>query len=459
MPTVSTKPWSNFKESDYDDAQWLRACLIDRGSEAGTAKQRGSLPVREPDGTLNKNAIAAAAAALAGARGGVKASTELKTKAARALIRLYGTIEKDPPDSLKSMAHSLDAGDFLEHAVSGTKTVAAIMAIPAPLESIHLVGDEDKHATLLFFGETNTLPDDAKDILVESVKMACAMLFRFSETTYKVSRLGEENPPALVAMLSNDNLSQVRNLFMMNPAVKGYLDNTSQFPSFTPHVTLGRPDFAEEMVLRLLMDGVHRIRFDRLAVWWNDERIEFALGPTGEGDFAAMSEAIDKFLEHHGVKAIVEPTEEDAEQSGVKGMKWGVRRRVDPKTGLVARTSSADQIHVDRIAKKLHSGGVSALSNKDLQDFSTRIQREQEFNRARSSQEAQRSKPFIQRFLATQGKRQFTRVTDKAIDIAVEKALEQAGIHVGKKGGKAKDVADILTETGIRLKPKKKGGG
>jgi 2'-5' RNA ligase len=365
------------------------------------------------------------------------------------------------PDTWKAdgtLAHS-DTDEALEHAVSGTNTTAAIMAIPAPLESIYLVGDEDKHATLLFFGETNTLPDDAKDILVESVKMACAMLFRFSETTYKVSRLGEENPPALVAMLSNDNLSQVRNLFMMNPAVKGYLDNTSQFPSFTPHVTLGRPDFAEEMVLRLLMDGVHRIRFDRLAVWWNDERIEFALGPTGEGDFAAMSEAIDKFLEHHGVRAIVEPTEEDAEQSGVKGMKWGVRRRVDPKTGLVARTSSADQIHVDRIAKKLHSGGVSALSNKDLQDFSTRIQREQEFNRARSSQEAQRSKPFIQRFLATQGKRQFTRVTDKAIDIAVEKALEQAGIHVGKKGGKAKDVADILTETGIRLKPKKKGGG
>lgn len=160
----------------------------------------------------------------------------------------------------------------------------------------------------------------------------------------------------------------------------------------------------------------------------------------------------DSVMAHSAVDAVLE-------HSGVRGMKWGIRRRVDPSTGLVARTSSADQISVDRIAKKLHSGGVSALSNKDLQEFSTRIQREQEFNRALSSQEAQRSKPFIQRFLATQGKRQFTRVTDKAIDIAVEKALQSAGIQIGKKGGKAKDLADILTETGVRLKPKKKGGG
>jgi len=39
-------------------------------------------PVREPDGTLNGNAVHAAAAALAGARGGVKASPEKKHKAA-----------------------------------------------------------------------------------------------------------------------------------------------------------------------------------------------------------------------------------------------------------------------------------------------------------------------------------------------------------------------------------------
>lgn len=156
----------------------------------------------------------------------------------------------------------------------------------------------------------------------------------------------------------------------------------------------------------------------------------------------------DGTLEHSDV-------DEALEHHGIKGMKWGVRRRVDPSTGLVPRTSSADQIHVDRIAKKLHSGGVSALSNRDLQDFSTRINREQEFNRALSSQEAQRAKPFIQRFLATQGKKQLTRVVDKAIDVAVEKALEEAGIRLGKRGANP-DAADLLVKTSKRLQPKKK---
>jgi len=446
-------------------------------------------------------------------------------------------------------------------------TTAAIMAIPAPLENIRLVGDEEKHATLLFFGETSTLPDDAKNTLVESVKMACNMLFPFTERLREIARLGNDVPPALVAKLSDECLSQIRNLFMMNPAVNRYLDNAQQFPSFTPHVTLGYPDYTEEAILRTLAAQLYRIRFDRLAIWWNDERIEFKFDRLLDGPESDMAHAVLEFLEEYGeaiehadvsnkpwsnfkesdyddaqwlraclidrglnsgtakqrgslpvrepdgtlnrnavhaaagalagarggIKAspellasakkklkalystleedapeslkhsemmqVIESSEDDAEQAGVKGMKWGVRRRVDPKTGLVSRTASADQIHVDRITKKLGSGGVSALSNKDLQDFSTRIQRQQEFNRALSSQEAQRSKPFIQRFLATQGKRQFTRVTDKAIDIAVEKALQQAGIQIGKKGGRAKDVADILTETGVRLKPKKKGNG
>jgi len=337
-------------------------------------------------------------------------------------------------------------------------TTAAIMAIPEPLDQIRLVGEEEKHATLLFFGETSSLPDDAQGVLVEAVKTACSMLWPFREVVRDITRLGDENPPALVAMLTGESLTQVRNLFMMNPAIAGYLDNTPQFPQFTPHVTLDHPDFAGEAILRTLGRSLHRVKFDRLAVWWNDERIECPLLRVLEDDTLAMSDILENFLEHaesSGVKHLIEINEdEDAEQHGIKGMKWGVRRRVDPKTGLVARTSSADQIHVDRIAKKLHSGGVGALSNKDLQDFSTRIQREQEFNRALSSAEGQKSQGFIRKFFASQGKRQFNRVADKAIDIAVEKALEQAGIKVSKKN---KDLGSLLTETGVRLKPKKKG--
>src|SRR3954463_6146200 len=46
--TVSDTPWSKFKDSDYDDSQYARACLLDRGQDTGTAKQRYGIPVREP---------------------------------------------------------------------------------------------------------------------------------------------------------------------------------------------------------------------------------------------------------------------------------------------------------------------------------------------------------------------------------------------------------------------------
>lgn len=61
---VSDKPWGQIKESDYDLEQWHRACLIHLHDGPPTAKSQCKLPVREPDGTLNRNGVHAAAAAL-----------------------------------------------------------------------------------------------------------------------------------------------------------------------------------------------------------------------------------------------------------------------------------------------------------------------------------------------------------------------------------------------------------
>jgi len=103
---VSDKPWGSISESDYKDAeQFCRACLIDL-NEPGKpkVKEQCKLPVREPGGALNRNGVHAAAAALAGARGGVQAPLDEKRKAARKLLALYQELKEEPPESIKKLA-------------------------------------------------------------------------------------------------------------------------------------------------------------------------------------------------------------------------------------------------------------------------------------------------------------------------------------------------------------------
>ena len=103
---VSEKPWSP-STSDYDPAgAWCDACLINTndGRRATWLKSQCKLPVFEPDGALNRNAVHAAAAVLAGARGGVDASPRGKQAAARRLIGLYRVLDEEPPDSIDRIA-------------------------------------------------------------------------------------------------------------------------------------------------------------------------------------------------------------------------------------------------------------------------------------------------------------------------------------------------------------------
>jgi hypothetical protein len=113
---ISEEPWSNYDESDYTLEQWHRACLIHLHDGPPTSKGQCKLPVRTPSGALNKNGVFAAAAALAGARGGVSAPAEAKAKAARSLASMYNQLGKKlPPSVMALMTHSDLVGSILEH--------------------------------------------------------------------------------------------------------------------------------------------------------------------------------------------------------------------------------------------------------------------------------------------------------------------------------------------------------
>lgn len=103
---VSDRPWS-FQASAYSAPQavcfysLINDNIVPKGEWIAEACK---LPVYEPNGDLNRNAVHAAAAALAGARGGVKTSPQAKRTAARKLIGLYRTLKEPVPDSIRRLA-------------------------------------------------------------------------------------------------------------------------------------------------------------------------------------------------------------------------------------------------------------------------------------------------------------------------------------------------------------------
>lgn len=104
MP-ISDRPWSDFSQADYTPEQWRRACVVDRGPDAGdeNTKQRYSVPIREPNGNLNRNGVHAAAGGHGlGQVTGI--SAEMRRSAARKIVAAYREMDEEAPESMMTMA-------------------------------------------------------------------------------------------------------------------------------------------------------------------------------------------------------------------------------------------------------------------------------------------------------------------------------------------------------------------
>lgn len=104
MVNFSKTPWSNFKDSDYNDDQWKNACLVvdTECLKNSTPKQCCKLPVKEPDGTYNINGIQAAYGALQGSRGGVKITDQQRQTAMNKVKSLYKQAGLNIPSEMKA---------------------------------------------------------------------------------------------------------------------------------------------------------------------------------------------------------------------------------------------------------------------------------------------------------------------------------------------------------------------
>lgn len=119
--SVSDHAW-NFPQSAYSPEQWRHACLIDTGKGDPDDKSRYKEPVRDPDGTLNRNGVHAAAGRLDQVDG---ISDEQRTLAAKKLVALYrDQLNEDPPAHLLELAHERAAEMDLSTAIEELMDVA-----------------------------------------------------------------------------------------------------------------------------------------------------------------------------------------------------------------------------------------------------------------------------------------------------------------------------------------------
>jgi hypothetical protein len=133
------------------------------------------------------------------------------------------------------------------------------------------------------------------------------------------------------------------------------------------------------------------------------------------------------------------------EHFGTKGMKWGIRkerssavsvtqkpssrvpgRRLKTKGGF-GRSASEEAIVSRTTGQVIRKSGVHALSNKELQDYTKRLNLEQQAKRLQYESSSPPVK-FVKKLLGQTGKTAAQDAANQASSVAVKKALKRAAI-------------------------------
>lgn len=202
-----------------------------------------------------------------------------------------------------------------------------IVALPEETHPVHKVSSEKSaHMTILFLGEQREPALAVRIIETLQHTIATSLKHKFSLGVQKRGTLGQDQ--ADVLFFYKDECGRVqdfRSLLLKNDDIKKAYDSTTQFPEWTPHLTLGYPDTPAHP----MPDDNHSISwitFDRIALWLEDsDGPEIELDAYGSG-LATPDEAFhfDQMVQK-GL-ASTETQEEFLAHYGVKGMKWGQRK-------------------------------------------------------------------------------------------------------------------------------------
>lgn len=310
-----------------------------------------------------------------------------------------------------------------------------IVAIPAADDYIHKISSEKvPHMTLLFLGEDASKVKNLTKILDFTKHAAAQSLERFGLEVERRGILGEAEADVLFFSKSKYSGFQAvrdyRSYLLKDDNVRTAYDSAQQYPEFSPHITLGYPDTPAKSDNRDY-PGISYVNFDRIAVWFGDyEGIEFPLKTRDWEYEMAMGSVVEDVLTHFGKK----------------GMRWGIRSRSqssgsqavtvkDKGKKLKSAGGQGFKAHPDAVRARTlgqvgKKSGVKALSNKDLEDYTKRLNLEGSVKRLNYSQSSP-PRRFILSLLGQTGKNQATDVANSVASHQVKKHLTKRLIKVG----------------------------
>ena len=127
---------------------------------------------------------------------------------------------------------------------------------------------------------------------------------------------------------------------------------------------------------------------------------------------------------------------------GVKGMRWGIRRKATvgaqevvirdtrrkiKTSGGAGHPASAEAVRARTVGQISRKSGFKVLSNKDLEDYNRRLNLEQNAKRLRF-EDSSPPKKFVLRLLGQTGKTTVQNAANDAASQAVKKGLLKAGL-------------------------------
>lgn len=204
-------------------------------------------------------------------------------------------------------------------------TSIIVAAIPADDEPVWEFSSEKKpHMTLLYM----EAPMDADlEAIVKYVEHAVDVsLDRFGMSVDRRGTLGKDDADVLFfdEQYESAQLRKFRAYLLRNDTIAKHYVKAEQFPGWVPHLTMGYPETPAKEVSKEDRYALRWINFDRIAVWTGEyDGPEFQLNDSSKLEPASHSvpdgveDLTHSFSEEYGVYIV---------HSGVKGMRWGVRR-------------------------------------------------------------------------------------------------------------------------------------